>query len=457
MGVAKEIATRINALKYEDFPEEAVNWAKVATADTIGVALAGSLEETTKIPERVLNAGQNTGPALIWGRSGRTNALDAALINGTAAHAFDFDDCSMSLGGHPSAPMIPSALAIGEEIDATGRDFIEAYVAGYETETRIARGVHLHHYKKGWHPTATLGVFGSIAACGKLLKLDDDTLATALSIAVSMSAGVKANFGTMVKPLHVGLSSRNGLFACLMAKEGFTASEIAFEHKQGFFEVFNGEGTYNVDKILADWGKPLDIIDPGIAIKAHPCCGSTHPVADLAIALHDKLNLTLDQIEKVETVTHERRLMHTNRPDPRGELDAKFSVQYVALRGLIDGKIVLEHFENDAYMEPGIRKLLENVTATAHTDDNHYSGTVTVTLKDGSVHSDTTPLCQGRGDNLIPPERLKAKYDDCAARVLPKDQAEKVHAVIWDLENAQSVRALTDAMALPADAAQAAE
>ena len=457
MGIAKEIATRINSLKYEDFPDEAVHWAKVAVADTIGCALAGSLEDTTKIPERVLGAAQGNGPSLIWGRSTRTNALDATLINGTAAHAFDFDDCSGTLGGHPSAPMVPSALALGEEIDVAGRDFVEAYIAGFETETRIARGVHLHHYTKGWHPTATLGIFASVAACGKLLKLDDDTLATALSMAVSMAAGVKSNFGTMVKPLHVGLTSRNGLFACLMAKEGFTASPEAFEHKQGFLEVFNGAGTYNVDKILDDWGQPLDLVDPGVAIKAYPCCGSTHPAVDSAIALHNKLNLTIDQIEKVETSTHTRRLEHTNRPDPRGELDAKFSVQYVVCRGLVDGKIVLENFENEAYLDKDICALLKNVTSTTHDDDNHFSGTVTVTLKNGSVHSETTPTPFGRGDNKMPAELLKSKYVSCASRALPKDQVEELHVTLWDLENLKSVRKITDVMALPANAAQAAE
>ena len=457
MGIAKEIATRINALNYEDFPDEAVHWAKVAIADTIGCALAGSLEDTTKIPERVLGAGQNNGPSLIWGRSTRTNALDATLINGVASHAFDFDDCSATLGGHPSAPIVPSALALGEEIDVTGRDFVEAYIVAFETETRIARGVHLHHYTKGWHPTATLGIFASVAACGKLLKLDDDTLATALSMAVSMAAGVKSNFGTMVKPLHVGLTSRNGLFACRMAKEGFSASPEAFEHKQGFLEVFNGAGTYNVDKILDNWGKPLDLVDPGVAIKAYPCCGSTHPAVDSAIALHNKLNLTADQIANVETSTHTRRLEHTNRPDPRGELDAKFSVQYVVCRGLVDGKVVLENFENNAYMDEGIRSLLPNVTSAAHNNDNHFSGTVTVTLKDGSVHSETTLTPSGRGDNLIPPELLKAKYEDCSSRVLSKDKVEQLHATIWDLENLKSVREMTDVMALPASEAQAAE
>ncbi|MEX2451281.1 MAG: MmgE/PrpD family protein [Rhodospirillales bacterium] len=458
MGVAKDIAARINALKYEDFPAEARHWAKIAVADTLGCALAGSLEETAKIPARVLGAGQNPGASLVWGTDTRTRPLDAALINGTAAHAFDFDDCNESLGGHPSAPVMPGALAIGEEIGVSGRDFIEAYIAGFETETRIARGVHFHHYTKGWHPTATLGTFGSVAACGRLLKLDDDTLATALSIAVSLAAGVKANFGTMTKPLHVGLTARNGLFACLMAKEGFSANPEAFEHGQGFFEVYNGAGTYNVDKILADWGKPLDIVSPGVAIKQHPCCGSAHPAVDAAIAVFDKHHPAFDQIAKVETSTHEIRLQHTDRPDPRGELAAKFSVQYCVLRGLKEGKVILEHFENEAYMDKDIRALLPKVAATAYTGDNSFLGTVTVTMKDGTVYEETAETALGRGpENPLTAEQLKQKFIDCAVRAIPKDRAERLHALIWDIDAVKSVREITDAMTASSGAAKAAE
>ncbi|MGY8990591.1 MAG: MmgE/PrpD family protein [Rhodospirillales bacterium] len=461
MTIAQDLASRVSAMKYEDFPDEAVRWAKIAIADTIGVGLAGAVEDTVKIPERVLgvaqSAGQIAGISLVWGRSYRTRALDAALINGTAAHAFDFDDCSNSLGGHPSAPIVPVALAIGEEIGSTGREYVEAYIAGFEAENRIARGVHMHHYKKGWHPTATLGIFGAIAACGRLLKLDDATLATAFAIGVSEAAGVKANFGTMTKPLHVGLTGRNGLFACLMAKEGFTASMEAFEHKQGYLEVFNGAGTYDVSKILDGWCAPLDLIEPGVMIKQYPCCGSTHMAIDAAIALHDKHKLTVEQIEKIEVITHENRLEHTNKPDPLGELAAKFSVQYVVCRGLIDGKVVLGNFENEAYMDKGMRALLPKVSATSHADDD-YTGTVTVTLKDGTQLTETAWVPFGRGPkNPMSADELKAKFVDCALRALPAEAVERLHAALWDLENLKSVRDITDIMALPAGAAQAAE
>src|SRR3954466_11305062 len=267
--IIEGIAERIGDISYSDLPREAVHWAKAAILDTIGVTLAGAAEPCTQIVARVLSAGadRSEGECLIFGTDRRAAPLDAALINGTAAHALDFDDVSNSMGGRPSAPIVPALFAAGEIFDSTGRDVIAAYVAGFETETRIGRGVNLHHYEKGWHPTATLGVFGAAASCCHLMALDRAKTAQALAIAASLASGVKANFGTMTKPLHVGHTARNGLFAAQLAREGFSANDAALEHKQGFLRVFNGIGNFDADAILADWGRPYDLVSPGIGIK----------------------------------------------------------------------------------------------------------------------------------------------------------------------------------------------
>src|SRR5215510_8181203 len=267
MTLTEELARRINALSYDILPAAAVQAAKVGVLDYVGVTLAGCREDTARIPAGVLVRGASNGAALVFGGSDRINPLDAALVNGTASHALDFDDCSNTLGGHPSAPILPALIALADETGASGRELITAYVAGFETECKIGLGVHLYHYTHGWHPTATLGVFGSAAACAKLMKLSEAQTATALAIAASLASGIKANFGTMVKPLHVGHCSRNGLFAALLARDGFTANQGAFEHKQGFFNVFNGAGNYDATKILPAWGNPFDMVSPGIAVK----------------------------------------------------------------------------------------------------------------------------------------------------------------------------------------------
>src|SRR5262245_35831450 len=174
MTLTLELAKRINALRYEDLPPEAVHWAKIGILDYIGVTLAGAHEDTTRIPLQVLLRGAGSGPALVFGTTTRAAPLDAALINGTASHALDFDDCNNTIGGHPSAPILPSLIALADETGASGRELIAAYVAGFETECKLGLGVHLYHYTHGWHPTATLGAFGSAAACATLLKLPED-------------------------------------------------------------------------------------------------------------------------------------------------------------------------------------------------------------------------------------------------------------------------------------------
>src|SRR6266702_1936530 len=261
MSIAQTLGDRIAALRFDDLPEHALRWARIGILDTVGVTLAGAGEPCARIARAV--AAPSSGTALLFGRAERMKPTDAAFVNGTAAHALDFDDCSNTLGGHPSAPILPALFALADERRASGRDFVTAYVAGFEAQARLARAVNFHHYDKGWHPTATLGVFGACAASSRLLGLDAAQTATALSIAASFSSGLKANFGTMTKPLHVGHAARNGLLAAMLAREGLTAGSEAFQHKQGFFDVYNGAGNFDADAALRDWADPLDIIEPG--------------------------------------------------------------------------------------------------------------------------------------------------------------------------------------------------
>jgi 2-methylcitrate dehydratase PrpD len=448
MTLALELAKRINSLSFNALPAEAVHWAKVGILDTVGVTLAGAREDCARIVEGIAGRGA-VGPSLIFGGNRRIAPLDAALVNGTASHALDYDDCNNTLGGHPSAPILPALFALADETGASGRDFLAAYVAGFETECKIALGVHFHHYTKGWHPTATLGVFGAAAACAKLLKLSDDKTATALSIAASLAAGIKANFGTMVKPLHIGHCTRNGMFAALLAREGFSAGDRVFEHQQGFFIVFNGEGNYDAGKILPAWAQPLDIVSPGIAIKQYPCCGSTHSALDAMLKLAREHKPAPEEIERVDVWTHARRLEHTNRPEPKSDLDAKFSVQYCMARALIDRRISIEHFEGSAHEAPAVRKLLPRVHAAPYTTaqfpaDNHFGAEVRVALRGGSVLSAKMDQPAGRtSDNPLPAGLLKEKFENCAARVLPRERVAALYSAIQGFENLRDVREVT--------------
>ncbi|ETA50600.2 2-methylcitrate dehydratase [Rhodobacteraceae bacterium PD-2] len=427
MSFAKTLSEKALGLSIDTLPSEAVHISLRAVADTIGVALAGCSTPYLRSLETVLEIDTAPGAATLWGAGGRkASVLHAAMINGVAAHALDFDDCSTTMGGHPSAPVVPAVLALAETEGATAAEMIEAYITGVEVETRLARGLLPHHYEKGWHPTATLGVFGAAAASARLLKFDADGMANTLAMAVSRASGLKSNFGTPVKPMHVGQAAHNGLLAALLTRKGMTANPEAFEHNYGFFNLFNGAGTYDADAILDGWDGPLELLDPGIAIKQHPCCGSAHSAIDAALALVDEHGLFApEEIRSVETRTHERRLAHTNRPEPKSGLDAKFSVQFLTAKALTSGRIRLGDFADDAFLTPDVAKILPHVRSDAHREDDAYRGEVSVTMKNGSVRSAAASTKFGRGPtNPMSDETLREKFVDCASDVLGRSGAD---------------------------------
>jgi 2-methylcitrate dehydratase PrpD len=451
-SIAMQVALRITAMRYETLPAEAVHWAKIAIIDTLACALAGAHEEAPRIAEKVAATYGGAGPALLWGTHRRMSALDAAIINGTAGHALDYDDVNNTIGGHPSVPILPAIIALGEMLGSSGKDLLLAYITGFETQARIGSAVNVYHYRKGWHPTATLGVFGAAAASARLLNLSVPHTATALAIAASLSSGIKANFGTMTKPLHAGHCSRNGLYAALMAKEGFTANDAALEHDQGFFELFNGAGNYHVENILRDWANPLDVLAPGIGLKQYPCCASTHSAIDATLVLRERHQLTPERIKKIESITHAPALAHTNRPDPKTALDAKFSVQYCVARALMHGAVTFDHFADSALMQPEMRSLLAKVEARPHDHlpagmGEHYQGVVNITTTDGQTFSARVDQPLRGPQNLAPPDRLESKFMDCAAIALRPDAVPRLYEQLRDFESLSNVRLLTEFMA----------
>jgi 2-methylcitrate dehydratase PrpD len=455
MTIATELAKKIVYMRYEDLPAEALEWARNSIIDTIGCAFAGVDEEAPRIVERALTGSKGAGPSLLWGSARRAGVLDAAEINGTAVHALDYDDCSYSLAGHPSVAILPGLLALGESINANGRDTLVAFVTGFETLAHVAHAVHMHHYEKGWHPTSTLGVFGAAAAGSRLLGLDAGQTARALSIAVSMAAGVKANFGSMTKPLHAGQCTRHGTYAAMLAKDGFTANIEAFEHKQGFFEVFNGAGNYDTGKMLVNWANPLDILMPGAGLKQYPCCAGTHSAIDAMISLREQHGLTPDKVKGVRSTTHARVLAHTNRPDPASVLDAKFSVQYCVARALMHGEVTFDHFEGESFRDPAVRELLRRVEARAHAHaprgmDESFQCELAVTTTDGQTYTARVDQPLRGPNNLVPPDRLESKFRDCAVRALRPAAISRLYELLRQFDALANVRNLTDFMAAAA-------
>jgi 2-methylcitrate dehydratase PrpD len=454
MGLARELAQRIASVRYEDLSEDALYWGRIALLDTIGVTLAGSREDAPRLLDQTL-APQEGGTSLVFGGTRRVNPLDAALINGTAAHALDFDNTASNIGGHVSAVMVPALIAAGEAHDASGKALLLAHAVGFETG-RIGLAINPDHSEKGWHPTSTLGIFAVTAACARLLDLTIDQTESALALSTSLAAGTKANFGTMAKPLHAGQCARGGLMSALLARNGYTANKDAFEHKQGFFRLYAENGRCEPARVLEGWGEPLDIVHPGASYKLYPCCYSTHSAIQAALDIVKRHGVLDPQaIAHIDTHTSARALAHTDRPDPQSPLEAKFSVQYCVARALVHGKVVLDHFEGSACAEPAIQSLLANVHASPYAgpfaSGDRFDARLRVTMKDGRVLQSAVDAPLGRTtSDPISKEALNAKFQDCATRVLAPAAADAVCRQVWEIERLASVRALTHALEPPA-------
>ena len=447
--LALALAERIAAFSRRDLTPRALERSRTAIIDTLGVTLAGLPEPCTQILLRTPGVATAPGVALVFGTARRTSALEAALVNGTASHALDYDDFSGAMGGHQSVPVVSSLFALAEERGLSGERLMLAYVVGIEATIRLARAVNYVHYDKGWHPTATLGVFGAAAACSHLIGLDAPRVATALALAASMASGLKANFGTMAKPFHVGHCARDGLLAALMAEQGFEARHTVLEHRQGFLDVFNGPGQHDAGRIFSGWGEPWEIEAPGIALKQFPCCGSTHPAISVTLRLAQEERVEAKDVARIEILSHSRRLPHTDNPSPRTALEAKFSVQYCVVRALLSGTPKLAHFEGEAALEPEVRRLLALTRAAPHPDmpadgANQWGAEVIVTLVDGRRLSRRVDQLVGRGgDDPMSSEELWEKFLDCATRALPREAVAPLFDALEAIEEVGDIGEVT--------------
>jgi 2-methylcitrate dehydratase PrpD len=450
MTLARQLATRVVGTVYEHLTPAVHGYARIGLLDTIAVGIAGASDAAAVIARRVLQS--RPGPALAWGTSERVASLDAAFANGVAANVLDFDDCTDNLGGHPSSPILPALLALAEELGAGGRDVLTAYVAGFEIETCLARGVNFHHYEKGWHPTATLGVFGAAAACARLMGLGVEQTTHALALCASLSSGVKANLGSMAKPMHVGHCSRNGLLAARLAAEGFTGNDDALERHQGFLEVFNGPGCYDVSRILEKWGTPWEIEMPGIAVKQYPCCLSTQAVVDAILELVRRHDIDARGVARVQARLSSRRLEHTDRPEPRSALDAKLSVQYVLARALKDRAVDLRHFEEGSERDPEVRRIMSLVEvqpldAETLRREGDFHAHVTVTLHNGrSVFAARGRPVGHEAGVPLPPALHKAKFEACLRQRLGPARMESLYQAVQSFGEIADMRELTQWM-----------
>jgi len=433
-----------------DPPPAARDAAARAVLDTVGVTLAGACEPAARIVQEVIAAdGVGSAACRVIGTAMCSAAPQAALANGTAAHALDFDDmCFVSLA-HPSAPLVTAALAAAELAGAPGRALLDAYVVGFELEGRLGTVMNPRHYQRGWHCTSTLGTLGAAAAASRLLGLDSEATDHAIAIAASEASGLKENFGTMVKPLHVGLAARNGVLAALLARQGMTASQRALDGPQGFLAAMDGERT-TLGDALADLGRRWEILDTGITVKLYPSCAGTHPTLDAVLDLRRREQFTGDDIDRIDVDVDSIVPTILLYARPETGLEAKFSMPFCAAAAALDGHVGIETFEAARLRDPRIGGLMERVEMRV--DPALDAATpltrarVHVTLRGGRVVTQEADGARGYPERPASDEELAAKFLSCARRTLPDAAAMRALNGLRAIDTLADVRSLTAAL-----------
>jgi 2-methylcitrate dehydratase PrpD len=435
------LARLVAATPSARIPPDAIARARHALIDVLGVSIAGSIEPVAKMVARYV-AATSHGTATVITGGARVSAADAAFANGTAGHALDFDDSNFVLGGHPSVTLVPALLAVAEEGSGSAREILEAYVVGFEVATRLAKAVHFEHYEKGWHPTATLGVFGAAAAVARLSRLTQEQVLHALALAASMASGIKANFGSTAKPLQVGHACQKGVLCAQLAAAGLTANAAALEGRQGFFEVYNGAGNYRAEAV-SDSCEEWEIMRSGLKFKKYPSCGSTHAPIDAALDLVRERPLHADDVERITIAMNQRRIAHVNRPQVKDGLEGKFSIQYTLAAALADGAISLRHFDDENVRRPELQRLVARVDAVgvAGLESLSQRCELTVELKDGSTRTVRREDAEGRGsDEFV--RYLEPKFVDCVQQTHSREHAQALFRVLDGFELLNDIKPL---------------
>ena len=445
MGTTTRLAEFVLKSAWEDLPAAAIERAKAAILDTIGVMLAGSVEPAARIIQRLAEEEGGVPRCTVVGTGRRTGAVWAALANGTAAHALDFDDTNFAMMGHPSAPVLCAALAAGEVAAASGAAVLHAFLIGFEVETTLGEVVNPGHYEHGWHATCTLGSLGAAAATARIFGLDAAQTQMTLALATSQASGLKENFGTMTKPFHAGHAARTGVLSALLARDGFTASGQAMEGPQGFLKVLGGRQNLAA---LDTLGAPWKILATGIAVKPYPSCALTHSAIDALIDLRARHALRPEDVSAVEidvAPVVPGVLIH---PRPATGLEAKFSMEYCAAAALAEGRVGIGTFDDGRVQDARLKSLMEKIhvrvdpSIGGHQDTNAWSR-VTVRLADGRRLGREPQGPQGHPDRPLSRDQLLEKFRDCAGATLPADQVGAVVRAIEALEQVPDVRQLT--------------
>jgi len=457
MGLTQEVARFVARTNYRDIPEELIQLARGFVLDGLGVALAGSTDACARIIQAQIRQMYGKGESSIIGTMLRAPAAKAALANGVAGHAMDYDDTQLStskeavygLLTHPTTPVLAAILAVAEKQKISGREFLLAYILGVEVECRIADAINPRHYQSGFHSTATMGGLGAAMAVGKILKLKEEQLLRTLGIAASMASGLRENFGTMTKPLHAGRAAENGVSAALLARDGFTAANNILEARRGFFSAM--AGGCDESKLSGRFGAPYFMKEPGISIKPYPSGSLSHPAQDLILDLIKVHDLHADEIEHIEVGSNSNVPNALIYPMPKNALEGKFSIPFCMAIAVIDRKAGIAQFQDRKVRDKRVVELMKRVTLSIDPDleklgFDQVRSRIHIKLNNGNIIQGRYDVARGHPEKPMSWSELSDKFRDCAGLVLAEKDIETAIRLVAGIDKMKRLTPLLSAL-----------
>jgi 2-methylcitrate dehydratase PrpD len=431
------IADFVVGFDIKQVPPLAIERARLAFIDTMAVMLAGSREEGSGIVCEMVRQEEAAPKVSVIGQSFRTSPQLAALANGVAAHIMDYD--LSSLLGQPTSPIIPALLPLAESIGASPSEVMAAFIVGFEVCMRFARAAPEQSSIGGWHAVSSIGTMGSAMACARLLKVPRERIPDILGIAASLSGGLSVNFGTMTKPLHSGMSARNGVAATLLGRGGFTANAAALENPAGYFRAFD-RGMKVSFEPFAELGHRWDIVERGFKPKRYPCGGLGHTSIDAALELRSEVRP--GDIAAIKTAITKYAASRIGDKYPTSIESAKFSMPYVASYTVLYGPPMLKAFTEESIRDEKIREMARKVSIAIDPEfadllDDSPSR-VTVTLADGRTIERTRYYASGTPQMPLTPAQVEEKFFDCASHTVDKPAATQIFAFVNRFEQEPS-------------------
>jgi 2-methylcitrate dehydratase PrpD len=446
-----DLATFVATLKFTAIPRPVVERITVAFADCVGVMIAGAVEPAPQLLRSVLSSGGNE--AILAGSAAHASALDAAFINGAAAHALDFDDDAQR-GGHVSAVLVPAILADAQALGSSGERMVVAYAAGYEVLAELIWRDPGQHHEKGWHPTGVFGAVAAAAACASLRGLDATRAAMAIALSASQSAGLIANVGTMTKPFHAGHAAHAGVLSARLAQAGFTAADDALEHLPGFLGAFSPGGPIDLETPVSVGREWRFCGSNQLGTKQYPLCYYTHRCIDATLDMITAHPLLAQDIERITVSISPRNARILRYDRPQTGLEAKFSIQFAVAASILAGHPGLEQVTDAFVRRPDVQALMQRVVVRIEErDDPKLPGyaiydQVIVDLCDGR-RIESARVNTIRGGPALPLSRgaLFTKFEGCLRYAGRPEGARALFDALMSLDELSDAREIARLMA----------